>query len=110
MYKIVVENGFVVALGEGIVGETISKNEYDNLIKIFSYKPKPKMGYDYFLKSDSLTWELVELPTEPETEPTEEDKAAAYDIIVSGITEKETLKPLEIAKKIKEIVDKYYKG
>ena len=38
------------------------------------------------------------------------DKAAAYDIIVSGITEKETPKPLEIAKKIKEIVDKYYKG
>ena len=54
-------------------------------------------------------WTEIDAP-EPEKEPTEEEKAEAYDIIVSGITEKKTPKPLEIAKKIKEIVDKYYKG
>lgn len=46
----------------------------------------------------------------PDIEAESANKAEAYDIIVSGINSKGTPKPLEIAKKIKELVEKYYKG
>lgn len=111
-YCIMIDNGFVsgIASSENPLPNPVTEAKKNEVFALLCNKPTAPEGYIYKLRADTLEWELVELPTEPETEPTEEDKAAAYDIIVSGITEKETPKPLEIAKKIKEIVDKYYKG
>ena len=109
------KNNYIKSYGEATAVheefDVIDADQFGAIQTAIDNKPQDAPdGYQYRLRADNLEWELVELPTEPETEPTEEDKAAAYDIIVSGITEKETPKPLEIAKKIKEIVDKYYKG
>lgn len=112
-YFKIFENEYILMIGTGSGGTEITEQEYTEILSIIHATPQDAPeGYGYKLRADTLEWELVELPhvPEPEKEPTEEDKAAAYDIIVSGIQSKETPKPLEIAKKIKEIVDKYYKG
>lgn len=58
-------NGYIVAIGEGISGEEISRDEYDNIMSVIKSAPK-KEGYGYRLKED-LTWEEYQLPNEEET-------------------------------------------
>ena len=80
MYIKTVENGFVVAVGDSIVGEEITEAEYNEIVAILHERPTPPDGYDYRLKDD-LEWELVELPPTPEPEPTPEE---IIDILFGG--------------------------
>lgn len=66
-YKII-EDGYVLSIGTGSGGSEITKEEYDNLLSVIRSAPIAESGYQYRLKAD-LTWELVELPPEPEYDP-----------------------------------------
>lgn len=90
-YRKIEKDGYI--LGLAIVSENgnITEAEYNELTEIIRNKPIAPEGYDYHL-TDSLKWELYELPTET-TEPVEggeltetEQKAQAYDIIM-GVSE-----------------------
>lgn len=62
-----IENGYITGIGIASVGN-ISEAEYTQILDALQSRPTPPTGYDYRLRTD-LTWELVELPTEPD-EPT----------------------------------------
>jgi hypothetical protein len=62
------EGEYIISISTGTGGEEIAKEEYDNIISVIRDRPTAETGYDYRLKTD-LTWELVELPPEPEHDP-----------------------------------------
>lgn len=67
-------------------GREITETEYDKILEIIRSKPNAPDGFGYRL-TDSLEWELYELPPAEEEELTEtEEKAKAYDILM-GVTE-----------------------
>lgn len=66
-YKII-EDGYVLSIGTGSGGSEITKEEYEDIISVIRSAPTAESGYQYRLKAD-LTWELVELPPEPEYDP-----------------------------------------
>lgn len=85
MYTLSIKDGFVVFVSpDGSGQQEISQEEYNAIMLAISSKPKDPAGYTYRLRADTLEWELVELPPEPEPEPTTEDKAEAYDILIGG--------------------------
>lgn len=58
-------------LGIGINQSTIdeiTQEEYDLLANIFHKAPTAPYGYHYMLRADTLEWELVDNPIEPEEE------------------------------------------
>lgn len=77
MYSKIIEDGYILAVGTGILGEEITESEYNDLLSIIHNRPTPPTGFDYKLKADTLTWELVELP-EPSSE---DDEATESDYI-----------------------------
>lgn len=77
-----IENGFIVALSTGCGQIEISDVEYNELLSIIRTKPADPEGYVYMLRADTLEWELVELPPEPEPgdeEAGEEDYIQVLD-------------------------------
>lgn len=67
-------------------GKEITESEYNEILEIIKNKPIAPDGYAYKL-TDSLEWELYELPIEEPEELTEtEEKARAYDILM-GVAE-----------------------
>jgi len=50
-------------------------------MSIIHNRPTPQNGYDYKLKADTLTWELVELPkpSDTDTDATEQDYIEALN-------------------------------
>lgn len=58
----------IIAVGTGVGGEEITKEEYEHILSVIRSVPTAEQGYAYHLKKD-LTWELVELPPEPEYDP-----------------------------------------
>ena len=83
----VVNNGYIVAITSASTGDAISESEYNAILGIINNAPSAPDGYTYKLRADTLEWELVELPPAPEYEPTTEDKAEAYDILIGGAAE-----------------------
>ena len=72
-YKII-DSSYIISVGTGTGGTEITESEYNNLLSIIHNRPTPPSGYDYKLKADTLTWELVELPPiEEDDEATESD-------------------------------------
>ena len=67
-----VENNYIIAAGDSLVGIPITDVEYEDICSAVKSRPSPPDGYDYMLRTD-LTWELVELPPEPSPEATAED-------------------------------------
>ena len=67
-YKII-EDGYLIMVGIGEGGIEITKEEYDEIIRIIQTKPQADVWYDYLLKED-LTWELVEVPV---IDPTDDE-------------------------------------
>ena len=49
----------------------LSEKEKDNILSLLCNKPNASPGFTYKLRADTLEWELVELPPEPD--PGEED-------------------------------------
>ena len=76
----------IVNIGDGLSLVEVSESEYAALAEVVHNKPFAASGYTYKLRADTLEWDLVELPPAPESEPTAEDKAEAYDILM-GVTE-----------------------
>lgn len=83
--KISVIDNYIVAIA--LADGEPETEEYRELINVIANKPTAPDGSEYFLRADTLEWELVELPPEPEYEPTTEDKAEAYDILVGEVAE-----------------------
>lgn len=81
-YKTIAD-GFLVMIGTGNGGTEITETEYAEILTTIRNKPTARDGFDYRLKTD-LTWEEYELPpaSDVEDEPTIEDKAEAYDILM----------------------------
>ncbi len=86
-FKIVADN-YISAIGQGVGGTPITGEEYGGLLEIIRSGPTPEDGYTCKLRADTLEWEQVEVePTPPAPEePTAEDKAEAYDILM-GVSE-----------------------
>ena len=59
----------------------ITEAEYNEIVTVIRNAPKAPDGYLYKLRDSDMTWELMELPPEPDV-PTIEDKAEAYDILM----------------------------
>ena len=76
-------NGFIVAVGSFNGGEEISEAEYNAILEVVRNKPTATKTTDYRLRED-LTWEEYEVEPTPAPEPTDADKAEAYDILVGG--------------------------
>lgn len=85
-----IEGDYINAVGTGPGCEEITKEEYENILSAVHNRPTPEVGYDYRLKTD-LTWELVELPPEPEYDPeaTEADYLEALSEL--GVTVNEEI-------------------
>lgn len=86
IYFAVIKNGYVDSFGtaEREVATVISEARYNEIKSKLGNHPTAPAGYTYKLRADNLEWELVELPPETEYEPTIEDKAEAYDILIGG--------------------------
>ena len=80
-----INQGYIVCIGTGGMGEEISEAEYNELKAVIDAKPSRRETTDYRLRED-LTWEEYELERLEEPEPTAEDKAEAYDILMGGAT------------------------
>lgn len=82
-YKQTSDN-YIIAIGTGAGGTEVTKVEYDEIMAIIQNRPSAD-GKGYRLKSD-LTWEVYDLPPEPE--PSDEDElsdAEALNVIL-GVT------------------------
>lgn len=86
MYFKVTENGYILTIGTRIAGEEITEAEYNAILSRINSAPIASSGYTYKLRADTLEWELAELPPMPDPEPTIEDKAEAFDILM-GVSE-----------------------
>lgn len=53
-----IEGEYIVAIGTGVGGEEITKEEYDEILDIVRAKPTAFDGYDYKLRKN-LIWELT---------------------------------------------------
>lgn len=71
-----IKDNYIAALSTGSGGEEITQEEYEHILSLVHSCPKAEEGYQYRLKTD-LTWELVELPPEDDSEATEADYIAA---------------------------------
>lgn len=90
MYYKVIDSGYITSVG--IATNTnhtvITETEYNNIVNVLSTMPAAPENYKYRL-TENLTWELVKLPIYPpmpEHEPSTEDKAEAYEILM-GVSE-----------------------
>lgn len=78
-------NGYVVGVGKGDVGTEITEERYNSVLSVLPLKP-PAIGNTDYLLTIGLVWEPYERPPAPPPEPTVEDKAEAYDILM-GVSE-----------------------
>lgn len=85
-FKVLDEDGYVMSVGIGVGGETISSIEYMKFQRCFNNKPS-KYGYEYKL-NQNYTWKSFEL-----------DRSELSDEEVRKIFEKEILASVEVSKK-----------
>ena len=72
-------DGNIPQIGIDCGGTEITEAEYNEILSVIDARPTPPDGYDYRLKTD-LTWELFELPPEPD----DVDDAEALEILMGG--------------------------
>lgn len=75
------ENGYIIAIGTGGMGEEITETEYEEILTAIQNKPTETATLKYRLKED-LTWESYEVEPEPPSD--EIDDSEALDIILGG--------------------------
>ena len=81
-YKLI-ENGYIMAIGTGGGGVTITEAEYNQIMSVIQQKPPRTETTDFRLKED-LTWEEYEVPPEPEDEDVDDGEALG---IITGVSE-----------------------
>ena len=79
----IIERGYILAVGTGTGGTEISEAEYSEILSFVRNKPSPTDTTDYRLRED-LTWEEYEV--DPPAPDPEIDEAEAFDIIFGGAT------------------------
>ena len=80
-----INDGFIESLSEGFGQKQITEEEYANILSIIRSAPSAPDGYTYMLCADTLEWELVENPPEPEPPVDDEvDDAEALSILLGG--------------------------
>lgn len=85
MYSKIIYNGYIYAITNGAIGSAgISEAEYIKIKRIVDSKPPEPDGFCYKLRADTLEWELVELPPEPEPQDEELTADEALNIILGG--------------------------
>lgn len=80
-----ISNSYIIAIGIGGGGEEIAEQEYNEIMTVIQNKPARTENTDFHLKTD-LTWEEYERSADPDPEPSDEEKAEAYDIL-TGVRE-----------------------
>lgn len=76
-----IDNGYIVAVGTGGMGDEITESEYNEILSVIHNKPKATDTTDYLLRED-LTWEAYEIePPDPDTDIPDEEALA---IILGG--------------------------
>jgi hypothetical protein len=73
MYYKIITDGYIMVVGTGNGGISITKEEYESLISHIHNRPEAPEGYGYRLKED-LRWELYELPPVPEDDEISSDE------------------------------------
>lgn len=76
-----IENGYILAIGTGGMGEEITEEEYNGIMEVIENKPERTETTDYHLLTD-LTWEEYEV--EPPDPDPDIDDSEAFDIIFGG--------------------------
>ena len=80
----IVDNGYILAVSATATGGVeIAEQEYNAILTSLHNRPQSKDGFALMLKDGTLEWAYTELPPISE-EPTTEDKAEAYDILIGG--------------------------
>lgn len=62
------DGDYIFSVGTGTGDAEITKEEYETILSVIKNRPKAESGFDNKLRKD-MTWELVELPPEPEYDP-----------------------------------------
>lgn len=76
---------YLAYLSTGSGQTEITEAEYRQILSLIRSAPAAPGGYVYMLRADTLEWEPVESPTEPEAPVDEDiDEAEAYNIIFGG--------------------------
>ena len=80
-YGIVSDGIYIYAVSINAQGQNkVTREKYEQILSLLLERPIAQDGYEYLLRADTLEWELVELPPEPdpgEDEATAEDYEAA---------------------------------
>ena len=85
MYFINLDGAYIASLSEGLGQTQITEEEYTNILSIIRSAPSAPDGYTYMLRADTLEWELVENPPEPEPPVDDDvDDAEALSILLGG--------------------------
>ena len=81
-YKII-NNNYIIAIGTGNGGTEITKSEYNEIMSVIQNRPQETETTAHRLKDD-LTWEPYEVEpiSDEDSEPTEEERLNAYDILM----------------------------
>lgn len=77
-----IDGDYIAAIGEGKNAQQIPADEYATIRAKIQTAPAAPSGYTYKLRADTLEWELVEMPPEPEPgegDATAEDYEAALE-------------------------------
>lgn len=67
MYRVYVNDGYIVSIAHNAAEGNITDAEYARIEDAIRGKPTPPQGFDYRLRED-LAWELYELPQSCEDE------------------------------------------
>lgn len=59
---------YIASITTGAGQIEITREDYDEIMAIIRNAPKSPVGYVYMLRDEELTWELVELPPDPDDE------------------------------------------
>lgn len=76
-----IDNGYILAVGTGGMGEEITEAEYNEILAVIRNKPKGTETTDYRLRED-LTWEAY--PIDPPDPDPEIGDAELLDILMGG--------------------------
>lgn len=61
MYRMYVNNGYIVSVAHNVANGNITDEQYRNIQEAIRCKPTAPQGFDYRL-TEELVWELYKLP------------------------------------------------
>lgn len=77
MYKIYVNDGYIISIAHGVTNGNITEEEYGKIQEAIKNKPVAPDGYNYRL-TEQFEWELYELPIAEDSEDFQEATEQDY--------------------------------